>query len=58
MTGMLMLKPFAEAVIDCFQVCLADYVLRLPISCGPLEKLIVAQGCIDFVSCRCAEQSN
>ena len=38
-SGMIMLKPFAEAVIDCFQACLADYVLRLPISGGPLDKL-------------------
>ena len=49
MAGMKKLKPFAEAVIDCFQVVLADYVFWLPISCGPLDKLIVAQGGIDFV---------
>ena len=49
MAGMKMLKPFAEAVTDCFQVGLADYVLWLPISCGPLDKLIVAQGGVDFV---------
>ena len=46
---MIMLKPFAEAVIDCFQAFLADYVLRLPISCGPLDKRVVAQGGVDFV---------
>ena len=44
-----MLKPFAEAVIDGFQACLADYVLRFPIFCGPLDKCIVAQGGVDFV---------
>ena len=45
MTGMTMLKPLAEAGIDFFQVCLSDYVLLLPITCGPL-----AQGSVDFVN--------
>ena len=49
MTEMIMLKPFAESVIVCFQACLAEYVLRLPLSCGPLDKLIFAQGGADFV---------
>ena len=47
--GMIRLKSFTEQVIDCIQVCLADYVLWLPISSGPLDKLIVAQGGVNFV---------
>ena len=34
MAEMIVLKPFAEAVID----FLADYVLQLPMSRGPLDK--------------------